>query len=190
MDSFLLSTATSTAAVAIAEIGDKTQLFALILACRYGRPWPVAFGILIATIANHLLAGAVGALVANRIPYDYLQWGVGLSFIVIAAWTLIPDKVDEDDDKPRRFGPFLASLIGFFLLEMGDKTQIITVMLAADHKPFVAVMIGSIAGMMLVNLPIVFAGKAMSARIPLSVTRKVAAALFVILGVLALPIWR
>jgi putative Ca2+/H+ antiporter (TMEM165/GDT1 family) len=182
LESFLISTA----AVAIAEIGDKTQLFALVLALRYHRPWAVSVGILLATIANHLLAGSVGAWAASQIPADWMRWGVGLSFIALALWTLVPDKIDEDGDKPPRFGPFLASLFGFFLLEMGDKTQVATIMLAAELKPFAGVMAGSILGMMLVNLPVVFAGRMIGQKIPLALTRKLAALLFAALGVVTL----
>lgn len=183
--------AVSTGVVAIAEIGDKTQLFALVLALRYRQPWPIVWGILVATLANHALAGFVGASVAAALPEVWLRWGVAVSFLLVAAWTLVPDRLDPDEEPKGQSGrsAFMASLIGFFLIEMGDKTQIATVMLAISHHPLWAVVAGSTLGMMIANAPVAFAGTAFGDRIPLTATRIVAAGLFAILGLALLPVW-
>ena len=173
----------SMAAVAIAEIGDKTQLLSLILAAKYRRPWPICIGIFIATIANHTLAGSVGALVAAWLTPHTLKWIVALSFFAVAAWTLIPDKVDPDDAKTGAgHGVLLATLIAFFLAEMGDKTQIATVVLAAQYQPLWQVVAGSTIGMLLANVPVVLLGSRFAAKLPLTAARIGAALLFAALG--------
>jgi len=177
----------STAVVALAEIGDKTQLLALLLASRYRRPLPIASGILLATLLNHALAAWGGTLIAELLQGPWLRWIVGLSFIAMAAWTLIPDKLDGNDQgRFDRFGPFLATTICFFLVEIGDKTQIATVALAAKYHSVVWVTAGTTLGMMLANLPVLWLGNVAAGKLPLKWIRLVAAALFLILGVLAL----
>jgi len=177
----------STVAVALAEIGDKTQLLALLLASRYRRPVPIAFGILLATLLNHALAAWGGTLIAELLHGPWLRWLVGLSFIAMAAWTLIPDKLDGNDEgRFDRFGPFLATTICFFLVEIGDKTQIATVALAAKYHSIVWVTAGTTTGMMLANLPVLWLGNVAAGKLPLKWIRLAAAALFLILGVLAL----
>lgn len=177
----------STAVVAIAEIGDKTQLLALVLAARFRKPVPIILGILIATVANHGLAAWVGVLVADWLGPDLLRWLLGLSFVAMAGWMLIPDELD-DEEAPRaaRFGPFVATLIAFFLVEIGDKTQIATVALSARFEALVMVTAGTTLGMMLANVPAVLLGEAAATRVPLKLINGLAAALFAILGVMAL----
>ena len=179
----------STGAVALSELGDKTQLFALLLALRYHAPWRIIAGIFLATVLNHVAAGWLAVEVADQLPIYWLRMGTGIACIALGAWMLLPDKLDDEEDKPSRFGPFAAALIGFFLLEIGDKTQIATMLMATSYKPFAAVMAGSILGMMLVNAPIVMIGKNISARLPLALTRRLSALLFAGMGVLMLPIW-
>jgi Ca2+/H+ antiporter, TMEM165/GDT1 family len=172
----------STGVVALAEIGDKTQLLALLLATKFRRPWPIVLGILVATLANHAFASAVGAWLVGVIGANALRWILGLSFIAMAIWTLIPDSApDEKSATPRR-GVFLTTVIAFFLVEMGDKTQIATVALAAQFHSIVLVVIGTTLGMMLANVPVVFAGEALIRRVPLEVVRIVTALSFVALG--------
>ncbi|KFN50792.1 TMEM165/GDT1 family protein [Arenimonas composti] len=174
----------STLAVAIAEIGDKTQLLALLLAARYRKPWPVVAGILVATLLNHALAGWVGNLVAGWIDPQWLRWGVVVAFAAVAAWTLVPDKMDEEGaPKPPRFGPFVATTIAFFLVEMGDKTQVATVVLAAQYAPLWQVVAGTTLGMLLANAPVVLLGARFADRLPLKAARWTAAALFAALAV-------
>lgn len=175
----------STAVVAIAEIGDKTQLLALCLAARFRKPVPIILGILVATMANHGLAAWVGVLVANWIGADLMRWILGLSFIAMAAWMLVPDKAD-DDACPSRLGPFLATLVAFFLVEIGDKTQIATVALAARFNDLLWVTAGTTIGMMLANVPAVLLGDVAATKIPLKLVHTVAAVIFLALGVLAL----
>lgn len=183
MDSFLISTAV----VAIAEIGDKTQLLALVLAARFRKPVPIILGILVATIANHGIAALVGTTVAAFLGPDVLRWGLGLSFLAMAAWTLVPDKVDDDETTTKPgFGPFMATLIAFFLVEIGDKTQIATIALAARFENLVLVTAGTTLGMMLANVPGVLLGGIAAGKLPLGLIRGVAAAIFAILGLLAL----
>ncbi len=183
MDAFLVSTGI----VALAEIGDKTQLLALVLAARFRKPWPIVLGILVATLVNHGLAGAVGAWVTAFLGPTTLRWVVGLSFIAMAGWMLIPDKLDEvDDDKTARFGVFGTTVVLFFLAEMGDKTQIATVMLAAKYQSFLAVVAGTTLGMMIANAPVVWLGEKVTKLIPLPVVHKLSAAVFLVLGVLAI----
>ncbi|MBP5857822.1 TMEM165/GDT1 family protein [Marivibrio halodurans] len=183
MDAFLISTGI----VAIAEVGDKTQLLALILAARFRKPVPIIIGILIATVANHALAAWVGLLVADWLGPEILRWVLGLSFLAMAAWMLIPDKVEDGDTlSASRFGPFLATLVTFFLLEIGDKTQVATIALAARFDDIVMVTIGTTLGMMIANVPAVLVGKAAATRIPLTFVHAVAALIFAALGLLAL----
>lgn len=184
MQAFLVSTGL----VALAEIGDKTQLLALVLASRFRRPWAIIAGILVATLANHALAGAIGrwasAFLMNHLDPDWIRWGLAAGFIVMAAWTLIPDKLDEDE-KPRMraAGAFVTTLIAFFLVEMGDKTQVATVALAARYPDLVAVVAGTTCGMMLANAPIVLLGHKLADRLPISGVRYTAAACFLLLGI-------
>lgn len=174
---------TSTAVVALAEIGDKTQLLAIVLATRFKRPWPIVAGIFVATIANHFLAALVGEQAAAFLDGRWFRYLVAASFILMAGWTLIPDKFDEDEEaKPSRFGPFLATAIAFFIVEMGDKTQIATVALGARFQSVVPVMMGTTIGMMIANVPAVFLGNALIKRVPLNVVRAVAALLFLGIG--------
>ena len=182
MDAFLVSTAI----VALAEIGDKTQLLAFILAARFRRPWPIVLGILVATLANHAFAAAVGTWLTTLMGPYTLRWVLGLSFIAMAVWTLIPDKLDEDDAKLPRFGVFGATLIAFFLAEMGDKTQVATVALAAQYQMLVAVVAGTTLGMMIANVPAVLLGDRSAARMPVKLVHGIAAAIFLGLGIATL----
>ena len=179
----------STGVVALAEIGDKTQLLALVLAARYRRPVPIVLGILVATLANHALAGAAGAWVAGALGPVTLRWILGLSFLAMAAWTLIPDRLDGAGGAPPaapRFGVFGATLVAFFLIEMGDKTQVATVALAARYPSLAAVVAGTTLGMMLANVPAVLLGEAAANRLPMRAVHRIAAAIFVALGVTVL----
>ena len=171
--------------VALAEIGDKTQLLALILAARYRRPWPIIWGIVIATLANHFIAGALGNWLASLIPAQWLAWILAGCFLAVAAWTLIPDKLDDDEDTPRRFGPFVATLIAFFLAEIGDKTQIATVMLAAQYDHLVLVVAGTTLGMLAANVPVVLAGNFAAEKLPLKLIHRLAALAFLLLAIYA-----
>ena len=177
---------TSTLIVALAEIGDKTQLLSLLLAARYRRPLPIVAGILVATLANHFLAGALGAWLRSLASPEILRWAVGGSLIAIALWTLKPDKLDGEIRESTRAGLFLLTCGVFFLAEMGDKTQIATVVLAAQFSPLVAVVLGTTLGMMIANVPVVYLGKAASQRIPFRAVRTVTALLFAALGIAAL----
>jgi len=181
MEAFLISTGI----VALAEIGDKTQLLALVLAAQFRKPVPIILGILVATLANHFLAGATGAWVASLVGPDLMRWILGLSFIAMAVWMLIPDELDEDEDKDTtpRFGVFGTTVIAFFLLEMGDKTQIATVALAAKYASLVAVVSGTTLGMMLANVPAVLLGDVAAKKLPMQVVHRIAAAIFLALGV-------
>jgi putative Ca2+/H+ antiporter (TMEM165/GDT1 family) len=177
----------STGVVALAEIGDKTQLLALLLAAKYRRPVPIVLGILVATLLNHALAGAVGAWVASLVSPATMRWILGLSFIAMAAWTLVPDRVDEDEaPKQPRFGVFLTTAVAFFLLEIGDKTQIATVALAARYDALAAVVAGTTLGMMIANVPAVLLGEVAAKKLPLKLVRGIAAALFLALGIAVL----
>lgn len=179
MEAFLASTLV----VAIAEIGDKTQLLAFILAARFKKPFPIILGILAATTVNHGLAGALGAWITANVSPEILRWVLGLSFIGMAVWTLIPDKIEEEETQvARKFGVFGATLVTFFLAEMGDKTQIATVMLAAKFDALAAVVVGTTLGMLIANVPVVFAGKLAADRIPFKAIRIVAAAIFAAIG--------
>ena len=173
---------TSTAIVTLAEIGDKTQLLAVVLATRFRAPLPIILGIFVATIANHFLAALLGSSVANLLDGDWFRYLVAASFIAMAIWTLIPDKLDEVEHKPARFGAFVTTLIAFFLVEMGDKTQVATIALGARFDNLVMVTMGTTLGMMLANVPAVFVGHELIERVPLHIVRIIAALLFLILG--------
>ncbi len=179
LESFLVSTGV----VALAEIGDKTQLLALVLAARYRKPVPIILGILVATLANHALAGAVGAWMSALIGPVAMRWILGASFIAMALWTLIPDKIEEQKRSAPLLGVFGTTLIAFFLLEMGDKTQIATVALAAKYASLVGVVAGTTLGMMLANVPAVLLGDVAAHRLPMRLVHGVAAAIFLVLGV-------
>ena len=184
MEAFLVSTGV----VALAEIGDKTQLLALVLAARYRRPVPIILGILVATLANHALAGAAGAWVSAALGPATMRWILGVSFIAMAAWTLVPDKLDDDNgDVPApRLGVFGATVVAFFLLEMGGKTQIATVALAAKYASLAGVVAGTTFGMMLANVPAVLLGDVAAKKLPMHVVHRIAAAIFLVLGVTVL----
>ncbi len=172
--------------VALAEIGDKTQLLALLLAARFRRPWPIIWGMVVATLANHLAAGAVGNWVAGLLSPALLSWILAASFVAVALWTLIPDKLDDDESSSlKRYGPFLTTLIAFFLAEMGDKTQVATVMLAAQYPHFIMVVLGTTLGMLIANVPVVLAGNFAADRLPLTLIRRLAAIAFAALAVYA-----
>jgi putative Ca2+/H+ antiporter (TMEM165/GDT1 family) len=180
MEAFLISVGL----VALAEIGDKTQLLAIVLAARYGRPWPILAGILIATIANHGLASAVGVYAGGILDGPWMRWVLGVAFLAFAAWTLIPDKyADKGGPHASTSGVFITTLIAFFLVEMGDKTQVATVALAARYQSIVLVAAGTTVGMMLANAPGVFIGEAASEKVPIKWIRLAAAASFAAIGV-------
>ena len=179
---FPLATATlSTGVVALAEIGDKTQLLALLLAARFRRPWPIVWGILVATVLNHALAAWFGTLVAAWLTPQALRWAVAGSFLAIALWTLKPDAIEEGRALPAR-SAFIATLIAFFIAEIGDKTQVATVLLAARYPPLWEVVAGTTLGMLLANVPVVVLGSRFADRLPLRVARIAAAAVFAMLG--------
>ncbi|HTM95215.1 MAG TPA: TMEM165/GDT1 family protein [Croceibacterium sp.] len=178
MEAFL----TSTAVVALAEMGDKTQLLAIVLAARFRRPVPIILGILFATLANHALAALVGQQAASILDGTWFRYAVAIGFIAMAAWTMIPDKLEEEREKPARFGAFLTTLVAFFLVEMGDKTQIATIALAARFENVLTVTAGTTLGMMTANVPAVILGEALVKRIPLNLMRIVAALLFLAMG--------
>lgn len=183
METFLLSTGV----VAIAEMGDKTQLLSLILAARFRCHRPIIAGIFVATVLNHYAAAALGQLVAHLIAPNLLRWIIGLGFLAIAAWALIPDKLDDEDTNIKPYGAFVATLIAFFLAEMGDKTQIATVALAVKYAPLSSVVMGTTLGMMLANVPAVMLGSWISAHMHLlRYIRFAASAVFAVLGILAL----
>lgn len=173
----------STAVVALAEIGDKTMLLAIVLAARLRAPWQILAGILAATLANHGLAALVGSEVAGLIDAPWFRTAVAIGFIAMAAWTLVPDKLDDDEESvTRRGGPFLTTLVAFFLVEMGDKTQIATIALGAQYNDVLTVAAGTTLGMMLANAPAVFLGEELVKRVSLKATRIAAALLFLVLG--------
>jgi len=177
----------STGVVALAEIGDKTQLFAFILAARFKKPWPIIAGILCATVVNHGLAGALGAWMTSAVSPGVLRWVLGVSFIGMAIWTLIPDKIEEEETQvARRFGVFGATLLTFFLAEMGDKTQIATVAMAAHYANPNWVVVGTTLGMLVADVPAVFVGDKLANRIPMKLVHSIAAAIFAALGVATL----
>jgi putative Ca2+/H+ antiporter (TMEM165/GDT1 family) len=176
----------SAGVVALAEIGDKTQLLALVLAARFRAPRPVILGILAATLANHLAAGWVGTLLAAYISPAVMRWALALSFFATAAWMFVPDKAPQGEAKPSRFGAFGTTLIAFFLAEIGDKTQLATVALAAKYQQLLPVVSGTTLGMLLANVPVVFLGGAAANRIPIKLVNRLAAGAFLVLGALAL----
>lgn len=182
LEAFLVSTGV----VALAEVGDKTQLLAFILAAKFRRPLPIVLGILVATLANHAFAGALGSWITALLGPATLRWALGLSFIGMAIWTLIPDRFDESDAKLARLGVFGSTLVAFFLVEMGDKTQIATVALAAQYHAFFSVVAGTTLGMMVANVPAVLLGDRIAHRMPVRVVHGIAAAIFAILGVATL----
>jgi putative Ca2+/H+ antiporter (TMEM165/GDT1 family) len=182
MEAFLISTGI----VALAEVGDKTQLLAFILAAKFRKPVPIIVGILVATIANHAFAGALGSWITAIVSPEILRWVLGLSFLAMAAWTLVPDEFDEDDAKLARYGVFGTTLIAFFLAEIGDKTQIATVALAAQYQSVVAVVAGTTLGMMIANVPAVLLGDRIAHRMPTRLVHGVAAVIFAILGIATL----
>ena len=182
MEAFLISLGV----VALGEMGDKTQLLAMLLAARFRRPVPIILGILAATLLNHTAAGWVGAWVAAALGPQVLRWVIGVSFIAMAAWMLVPDKIDDEVPGPQRFGVFGTTLIAFFIAEMGDKTQIATVALAARFQDLFAVVAGTTVGMLLADVPAVFIGDRLAKSIPMKLVHGVAAAIFAALGGLTL----
>ena len=179
---------TSTTIVALAEIGDKTQLLAILLATRFRRPMPVIAGIFVATIANHALAALLGAQVATLLDGLWFRYAVALAFIAMALWTLVPDAIDDLDQKPARFGAFVTTMIAFFLVEMGDKTQIATIALGARYHEVASVALGTTIGMMIANVPAVLLGQQLINRVPLRLVRRIAAALFLAIGLWLLAV--
>jgi putative Ca2+/H+ antiporter (TMEM165/GDT1 family) len=184
LEAFLVSTGV----VALGEMGDKTQLLAMLLAARFRKPIPIVLGILVATLANHALAGAVGQWVADAIGPVWLRWIIGGSFLAMAVWMMIPDQIDEDetDAKGLRLGVFGTTVVAFFLAEMGDKTQIATVALAARYSDIVAVVAGTTLGMMLANVPAVYLGDQIAKKVSMTLVHGVSALIFAVLGVLTL----
>lgn len=183
MEAFLVSTGI----VALGEMGDKTQLLAIVLAAAFRKPLPIVAGIFVATLANHAAAGAVGGLVAAWLGPDLLRWVIGLSFLGMAAWMLVPDKIDEDDaGAGRRFGIFGTTVVAFFLAEMGDKTQIATVALAARYTDIVSVVMGTTLGMMIANVPAVYLGERIARAVSMRLVHGISAVVFAVLGLLTL----
>ncbi len=183
MESLLVSTGV----VALAEIGDKTQLLAFLLAARFKKPLPIVLGILAATIVNHGLAGALGAWITAMVSPGVLRWVLGLSFIGMAIWTMIPDKIEEEEMQiAKRLGVFGATLVTFFLAEMGDKTQIATVAMAAHYAAPLLVVIGTTLGMLIADVPAVFAGDKLAEKIPMRLVHTIAAGVFAVLGIATL----
>lgn len=177
----------STSVVALAEIGDKTQLLAFILAARYQRPWPIIAGIFCATVVNHALAGMLGAWVTSVVQPDTLRWILGLSFIAMAAWMLVPDKMDDESvPAPGKLGVFGVTVVAFFLAEMGDKTQVATVALAANYASVTSVVLGTTLGMMIANVPAVLVARKFVERVSMKLVHGVAALIFAVLGFLTL----
>lgn len=182
MESLLVSTGI----VALAEMGDKTQLLAFILAAKFRKPLPIILGILIATLLNHAFAGAIGTWITNLLAPETLRWILGFGFIAMAVWILIPDQFDENDAKLAQYGVFVTTLIAFFLAEMGDKTQIATVALAAQYPSLLMVVIGTTLGMMLANIPAVLLGEKFAARIPIKLVHGLAALILTAVGIATL----
>jgi putative Ca2+/H+ antiporter (TMEM165/GDT1 family) len=182
LEAFLVSTGV----VALAEIGDKTQLLALLLAAKFRRPVPIVLGILVATLLNHSIAGAAGAWIAKTIDPEWMRWILGGSFIAMAIWTLIPDKYEEQNTQPPRFGVFVTTLTAFFLVEIGDKTQIATAVLAAKYQTLFPVIAGTTLGMMIADVPAVWIGEVAATKLPLKLVRAVAAGIFLVLGLFVL----
>jgi putative Ca2+/H+ antiporter (TMEM165/GDT1 family) len=183
MEAFLISTGI----VALAEMGDKTQLLSLVLAARFRKPWPIVWGILVATMANHALAGGLGAWITSYMGPAAMRWVLGVSFLAMAAWMLVPDELDDDDANVMpKFGVFGTTVMAFFLAEMGDKTQIATVMLAAEYPSWLWVVAGTTLGMMLANAPVVWFGDRITRLVPLTWVHRISAVVFVVLGLLVL----
>jgi putative Ca2+/H+ antiporter (TMEM165/GDT1 family) len=182
MEAFLISTGI----VALAEVGDKTQILALILAAKFRKPVPIILGIFVATVANHAFAGALGSWITTLAGPETMRWVLGVSFIGMAIWTLIPDKFDEDEAKLARFGVFGTTLVAFFLAEMGDKTQIATVALAAQYHAVISVVAGTTLGMMIANVPAVLLGDRIADKMPVELVHRIAAAIFAVLGIATL----
>lgn len=182
MEAFLIATSL----VALAEMGDKTQLLALLLAAKFRRPWPIVAGILLATIINHALAGALGTWLSALFSPTTLRWLLGASFLVMALWTLRPDHIDEEETRWTRMGVFGTTFIAFFLAEMGDKTQVATVALAAQYQALIAVVAGTTLGMMIANVPAMLLGERLATRLPVRWVHGLAALLFAALGVATL----
>ena len=184
MEAFLVSTGL----VALAEIGDKTQLLAFLLAARFRKPLPICLGILIATLVNHACAGALGAWITAQVSPGTMRWVLGIGFVAMAAWTLVPDKIDEEEEGggKLKLGVLGTTIVAFFLAEMGDKTQIATVALAARFDAFVAVVAGTTLGMMLANVPAVFLGDRIAHKIPVRLVHGIAALIFAAIGVATL----
>ena len=178
MEAFLVSTGI----VALAEIGDKTQLLAFILAAKFKKPLPIILGILAATLANHSMAGTVGSWLTTLAGPQTLRWILGTSFLAMAVWTLVPDRFEEDDAKLAQFGVFGTTLVAFFLAEMGDKTQIATIALAAQYHAVLPVVAGTTLGMMIADVPAVFLGRHIVQRMPVQLVHRIAAALVAALG--------
>lgn len=183
MEAFFISTV----AVTIGEIGDKTQLLALLLAARFKRPLPIILGVLVATLLNHALAGLLGGWVRTVLSPEALRWILGISFLAIAAWALIPDKIDEEETTVRgHYGVFAITCLAFFLAEMGDKTQLATIALAAKYSQLFQVVVGTTLGMMVANVPAVILGKIASPKFPFKLVRYISAGIFAVLGIVVL----
>jgi putative Ca2+/H+ antiporter (TMEM165/GDT1 family) len=182
MEAFLVSAL----AVAIGEIGDKTQLLAFCLATRFRRPWPIVLGILVATLANHALAALMGEWIRHVLSPQMLQWGLSLSFLAIAAWAIKPDTLDEDDCNRGSYGVIAASAVAFFIAEIGDKTQLATIALAAKYNALAFVVGGTTLGMLIANAPVVFFAHRVAAKIPFKLVRYIAASIFAVLGLIVL----
>jgi putative Ca2+/H+ antiporter (TMEM165/GDT1 family) len=183
LEAFLVSTGV----VALAEIGDKTQLLSFLLAAKFRRPWPIIWGILVSTALNHALAGAVGAWVVRMLGPDALRWVLGISFLAMAAWMLKPDEIDAADaDAPKNLGVFGTTVVAFFLAEMGDKTQVATVALAAKYAAWGPVVLGTTLGMMVANVPAVFLGERVTRVVPVKIVHAIAAVIFAVLGLIVL----
>jgi putative Ca2+/H+ antiporter (TMEM165/GDT1 family) len=187
MELFAQPLLVSTGVVTLAEMGDKTQLLAFILAARFKKPLPIVAGILVATLVNHGLAGALGAWITSVLSPEVMRWALGLSFLGMAAWTLIPDKIEEEETKiAGQMGVFGATLVTFFLAEMGDKTQIATIALAAHYSAPLMVVAGTTLGMLIADVPAVFVGNRFAEKIPMKVVHSVAAGIFAVMGLLTL----
>lgn len=182
MEAFLISTGI----VALAEIGDKTQLLAFVLAAKFRKPVPIILGILVATIANHAGAGALGAWISTLVSPEVMRWVLGASFLAMAAWIMVPDKLDDEDTELAHFGVFMTTLLAFFMAEMGDKTQIATVALAAQYEAFLMVVAGTTLGMMIANVPAVLMGDRIAHKLPVKLIHGICAALFALLGIAVL----
>ncbi len=182
MEAFLVSTGV----VVLSEMGDKTQLLSMLLAAKFRKPVPIILGVFVAMLVNHTTAGWVGSWVAHALGPDLLRWVVGISFIAMAGWVLVPDKIDTTETIAKRFGVFGTTVITFFLAEMGDKTQLATVALAARYQDLFSVVAGTTLGMMIADVPAVFIGNRLAEKISMKWVHGIAAAIFALLGVLTL----